>query len=122
MGQWEDAINYYQVVLDDWPDYEHAAVAQAAIGWSYEALVHRGKLTKEQAGPLIEQAYSAVLEKYADSPYADDAAIKLAEMSIERGDNTAAAGYYRVFLDRASPDNPNIAGVKAKLEKLEGGR
>ncbi len=95
---------------------------QAAIGWSYEALVYTGKLTKEQGTPLIEQAYNAVLQNYPDSHAGDYASIKLAEMSIERGDNTAAAGYYRVFLNLASPDNPNIAGVKAKLEKLEGGR
>jgi hypothetical protein len=43
-------------------------------------------------------------------------------MSTERGDNAAAAGYYRVFLNLAAPDNPSIEEVKAKLERIEGGQ
>jgi len=50
------------------------------------ALFIRGGLQKEQAGPLIEQAYSAVLEKYADSAFAGEAAYKLAKLNEQRGD------------------------------------
>ena len=104
-------------------------MAQAAIGWSYEAvapaiprrLVHTGKLTKQQAGPLIEQAYSAVLEKYADSEFADDAAFKLAELNEQRGDVVAAAGYYRIFLELADANDQRAAIAQKRAAVLEGG-
>jgi len=109
-------------VLDDWPDYEYVSTAQSAIGWCYEALRELGKIPKEQADPLIEQAFTAVLAKYPDSRAVDYAAIRLAAISIERGDSTSAAAYYRMFLKSAQPDDPRIQAIKAELEKLEGGQ
>jgi tetratricopeptide (TPR) repeat protein len=120
LNQWENAITNYQKVVDDYPDFEYACGAQAGVGWCYELMVKAGKITKEQAEPLIEQAYTNVLARYPDSYIADYAAEQLALMSEERGDKSSAAQYYRIFLEKAHPEDKRIEKVTAKLSELEG--
>jgi hypothetical protein len=48
------------------------------------------------------------------------AAFQLAEMSLAKGDRTAATGYYRLFLDLAKHGNSRIDEAKYKLAALEG--
>ena len=61
MGRWADAINNYQKVLEDWPDFEHACGINAAIAACYESLRDKEGVPKEGINPLIEEAYKAVL-------------------------------------------------------------
>jgi tetratricopeptide (TPR) repeat protein len=119
LGRWEEALDYYQKVVADWPDYKYAGGAQCAIGWSYEVLRDSGKIPKEQANPLIEQAYIAVLTDYPDCYVAHYAAFQLAEMSAEKGDKISAIAYYKKFLELAPPEHSRLAEAKAKLAKME---
>ena len=120
LGRWDDAIAYYQKVVDDYPDFAYVGGAQCAIGWSFEALRNSGKIPKEQANPIIEQAYTAVLTKYPDCYVANYAAFQLAGMSAEKGDKISAIAYYKKFLDLAKPQDVRIARVKETLSRLEG--
>ena len=130
LWQWEKAIANYQKVVDKYPDFEYACGAQAAVGWCYEFMIKAGEIAKEQAEPLIEQAYNKVLTNFTDCYLADYAAYHLAEMSEQKGDKTAAAEYYRMFLDIANrrPGGPQraqdfrIAEAEAKLAELEGNK
>ncbi len=74
-----------------------------------------------QVDGLIEDAYEAVLAGYGDSSVADNTCLKLAEINLERGQETIAAEYLRLFLDLAEPDDRRIPGVKAQLEQIETG-
>jgi tetratricopeptide (TPR) repeat protein len=120
LGQWEEAIENFQIVVDDYPDFEYVCGAQAGVGWCYEAMVKEGKIPKEQAEPIIEQAYTTVLTKYPDCYIAHYAAYQLAERSEAKGDRVAAVQYYRLFLELANPKNSRIDQAKAKLAELEG--
>ncbi len=120
LKQWEQAIQNYQKVADDYPNFEYVCGAEAGVGWCYEAMVRAGAITKEQANPAIEQAYTTVLSKYPDCYIAHYAAFQLAVMSEAKGDKTAAVGYYRLFLELAKPGNSRIASAEAKLAILEG--
>jgi tetratricopeptide (TPR) repeat protein len=119
-GQWEGAIEYYQKVVDNYPDFEHICAAKAAIGWCYEILRNDGKLTKEEINPFIEQVYMDVLEEYPDCYVGDYVAYRLGELNLEKGDTVNAALYYRKFLELARPSDMRIEDVNEKLEKLEG--
>ena len=119
LGRWEEAIAYYRKVVDDYADFEYVGGAQCAIGWSYETLRNSGKIPKEQANPIIEQAYTAVLTKYPDCYVANYAAFQLAGMSAEKGDKISAIAYYKKFLELANPQDVRIASAKEILEKLE---
>jgi tetratricopeptide (TPR) repeat protein len=120
LGRWEDALAYYYKVVDDYNDYEYVCGAQCAIGWSYEVLRDSGKIPKEQANPIIEQAYTAVLTKYPDCYVANYAAFQLAGMMLEKGDKAGAVVYYKKFLELAKPQDVRIASVKETLSRLEG--
>ena len=119
MGNYAKTIEYYQEVVDRWPDYQYAWNAQCMIGECYEKLIRQGSLSQAEAEPLIEQAYKLVIENYRDSSLAGRACLKLAEMNLKKGKKLEAAGYYELFLTVA-PKDSRVKGVKAKLGKLEG--
>jgi TolA-binding protein len=118
--RWEDAIAYFQIVLDNWPNCEYASAAQIGIAWCYQALSDSGKISKEQAKPLIEQAYVSLLQKYPGGYGTDHAAFALAEISAQKGDKAVAAEYYRIFLDSSKPGDSRITRAKSKLVRLTG--
>jgi tetratricopeptide (TPR) repeat protein len=119
LGQWEKAIENFQKVVDDYPNFEYVCGAQAGVGWCYEAMVKEGRIPKEQANPIIEQAYTKVLTNYPDCYVANYVAYQLAETSLEKGDKKAAVQYYRLFLELAKPGNIRIAEAESNLNELE---
>jgi len=64
LAEYENAIEYYQKVVDNWPDYEYAWGALFKVGRRYEKMVKSGLISKSQAGPKIKAAYEELLEKY----------------------------------------------------------
>jgi len=79
LGRCEKAIEYYQKIVDNWPDYEYAWNALFLIGRSYEDLKESGVISKSQADPKIKAAYEQLLEKYPDCP-----AAKIAQRWLNR--------------------------------------
>jgi len=120
IGEYEKALNYYQQVVDNWPDYQYAWSAQCLVGSCYKRLRDLGKLPESVANPKIEQAYKAVLEKYPDSESAPSAALKLARMNFESGRRVETVMYYEIFLAIADPGGTRIKNVKVFLEQLKG--
>jgi hypothetical protein len=106
--------------VNDYPSYERVCGAQAAVGWCLEGLKNSGEAPKEAVNPLIEEAYKAVLDNYPDCYIVDYAAYRLGELSVEKGDKTAAIAYYQKFLELAKPGNLLIETVKQKIAELEG--
>ena len=118
MGRWLDAINNYQNILDNWPDFESICGVQAAIGGCYESLRDKGGVSKEDANPLIKQAYKAVLANWPDCYSAAYVTMRLGDMALDEGDKATAQQYYRQFLEKAKPGDKRIGMVKAKLAEL----
>jgi TolA-binding protein len=83
-GDYEKAIMYYQKVLDEWPNYEHAWHAQYSIGDCYEKLLENGKLSRSEAMPEIINAYKTVVEKYPNCRKAKGAMLKLKALGYEQ--------------------------------------
>jgi tetratricopeptide (TPR) repeat protein len=73
MGDTARAIEYYQQVVENHPDYEKAWHAQYMIAKHYEKQAAQGKTSIEQ----VRQAYQTLLDKYPDSPAAEIANKKL---------------------------------------------
>ncbi len=65
-GQYEKAIEYYQKVVDVWPDYEYAWDALFRIGRNYETLIKSELMSKTKAIPKIRAVYQQLLEQYPD--------------------------------------------------------
>ncbi len=118
MGRWLDAINNYQKILDNWPEFESICGVQAAIGGCYEKLRDEGSMPKEAANPLIKQAFKAVLANWPDCYSAAYVSRRLGDMAMEEGDKVTAKQYYQLFLAKARPKDKQIETVKAKLAEL----
>ena len=118
-GRYEEAIAYYQTVVDNWPNYKYAWSAQCLIGECFERLQESGVLPEAEAEPIIELAYKQVIENYPECSLAGHACLKLAEMELKKGRNLEAAVYYELFLTLA-PSDPRVKSVKARLESLGG--
>jgi len=70
MGKYAKAADYYQTVVDNWPDYQYAWNAQFLVGYYYQRLGDSGAVDKPIADAKIKAAYEQVLEKYPDCPAA----------------------------------------------------
>jgi tetratricopeptide (TPR) repeat protein len=73
LAQYSKAIEYYQKIVDNWPDYEYAWNAQYMIGRCYETLKDTGAVEKSVADAQIKAACEQVLKKYPDCPAANAA-------------------------------------------------
>jgi TolA-binding protein len=67
IGKYENAIEYYSIVVDNWPDYEFAWNAQFLIARCFDKLARSGVIPKEDAAPLMLQACENVIINYPDS-------------------------------------------------------
>ena len=70
LGECEKAIEYYQRVVDNWPDYKYAWNAQFLIGHNYKWLLVAGAVTESEAFTRRKDAYLRVVENYPDCPAA----------------------------------------------------
>jgi len=100
LGQYEKGIEYFQKVVETWPDYQFAWNAQFFIGLYYEILRNTGAISQSEANPKIEQAYQAVIENYPDSEPAGHVALKLGWMYFQQEQWEQAIRYFEFFLDR----------------------
>jgi len=110
LGEYEKAIQYWQKIVDDWPDYQYAWSAQCLIGECYEKLRNSGTISQSEANPEIEQAYKAVIEKYPDCSLVGHACLKLAQPNFAKGRWAEAATYFELFLEKA-PEDPRRVNV-----------
>jgi TolA-binding protein len=63
-GDYEMAVQYYQAVVDQWPDYEYAWDAQFRVGECYGYLTESGKLSKTAGNAARKAAYQKVIQNY----------------------------------------------------------
>ena len=117
LGEYITGIGYFQMIVNNWPDYQYAWHAQYFVGMYYSKLRNMGVLTAEKADPLIENAYKGVLEKYPESKSAVSAALNLATMSSSKGLLHDAANYYEIYLKKETNDN-NLSKALKKVYGL----
>jgi len=104
LGEYENAIEYFQVVVDNWPGYQYAWSAQCLIGECYEKLRNSGSLPESEANPKIVQAYKAVIEKHPRCSLVGHACLKLGNMNFGASQWDEAARYFGLFLEKCPED------------------
>jgi len=119
LGEYARAAEYFQTMVDEWPDFEHGWSAQYYVGLCYEELAGRKVISKEQAEPIVVEAYEKLLERYPGCPTAGYAAYRLALMCIEAGDIEGAKGYYELLLEMVGPEDKQVRRIEAELEKID---
>ena len=69
--QYQQAIEHFNNVVEKWPDYEYAWVAQYRILKLYPELYKEGIISKAENITLIHETQNELLEKFPDCPIAD---------------------------------------------------
>ena len=104
LGEYQKGIEYYQAIVDNWPNYEYAWHAQFFVGKYYEILRNSRTVPESEANPKIEQAYQAVIEKYPNSKSGPYAALKLGQINFQKGRWVEAAMYFELFVQKYPED------------------
>jgi tetratricopeptide (TPR) repeat protein len=73
VDEYPKAINYYQKVVDEWPDYEHAWEAQFRIAKMSKWLILNGAKSDSEAHAVVKSAFKQLVESYPDCPAAEGA-------------------------------------------------
>ena len=73
LGQYQKAIENYQTIINDWPDYQAASYIQFKIGRTYRNLQRKGAIPESEAELLIKDAYEKLVTNYPDSDLARSA-------------------------------------------------
>jgi TolA-binding protein len=67
------AAEYYQNVVDNWPDFKYSWHSQFLVARIYRNLKHLNAMPESEANPKIKAAYERILQDYPDSSAAYDA-------------------------------------------------
>ncbi|OHB54454.1 MAG: hypothetical protein A2173_10955 [Planctomycetes bacterium RBG_13_44_8b] len=73
LGQYQKAIENYQTIINNWPNYKAAPHIQYMIGRTYIQLQRAGAITESQAELSIKDAYEKLVANYPDSDRAESA-------------------------------------------------
>jgi len=122
LDEQEKAIEHFQRVVNQWPDYQYAWSAQSLIGECYEKLRESRALSESEANPKIEEAYQKVVENYPDCSLFGHALLGLGQTYEKMGNLYLAAEMYRIFIETADSQDPRLNGAKARLAKLQGAK
>lgn len=91
------------------------AVQQGAFGGAAkQAVAQADRLAAQGQYPEAEAKLQEVLAESPDSPWADDAMLRLAEVQEQQGRLVDAAATYRTLLEQ-SPDSPLIEQAQERL-------
>ena len=66
LGQYGKAIEYYEQVITNWPDYEYAWHLQFLVGRCYQTMKKSGFITDSEADSKTRAAYEELLKNYPD--------------------------------------------------------
>lgn len=64
LGEYAEAIEFYQRQVNNWPDYEYTWHAMFRIGCGYEKLKKSGLISELEADAIIRSTYEQLLEEY----------------------------------------------------------
>jgi tetratricopeptide (TPR) repeat protein len=73
LAQYEKAIGYYEKVVQNWPEYEYAWLAQHRVVKMYKWLLRAAVMSDSEADAAMKIAYEQLLAKYPDCPGAKSA-------------------------------------------------
>ncbi len=79
LGDYTNALNHYETVLEKYPDHEYAWNIQYMIGDSINQMKIKGMMPADEADPQIRFAFTSLLEDYPNSRAANAARTWLQE-------------------------------------------
>ena len=100
LGDLEKAVQYYEKVAEEYPDYRFAWSAQGMLGSCYAQLKQAGQIMPDVADAQIQQAYERLVQRYPESCMAQRAYLRLGSHSLRNQDYQGAASHYETYLEK----------------------
>jgi len=94
------AVSVWERLIQEFPDCNTVPQAYFLQANYYEKLVELGAVTKAEATPQTEHACQVITENYPDSKYVAAAALKLGQISFEKGQWLKAIQYWELSLSK----------------------
>jgi TolA-binding protein len=113
-GEYTKAIECYKKVVDDYPTHRNACLSQCSIGDCYDGLKRSGTMSESEADLLMEQAFQAAVENYADRSPVEYAAWRLGNYNFGKERWSEAVRYYELFRQKM-PQDPRLNDVLYNL-------
>ncbi len=73
LGEDQKALAYFRQVVEKWPDYEYAWLAQARIAKIYKRFAVGGVMPDSEVEAVLDVVYKRLLASYPDCPAAKTA-------------------------------------------------
>jgi TolA-binding protein len=71
--QHKESIKYYKSVVDNWPEYEHAPIAQYRILEEYKEIINNGEMAGSEAETNIKNECQKLIDIFPESDFAEKA-------------------------------------------------
>jgi tetratricopeptide (TPR) repeat protein len=81
IGRYDEAIQYYEKVVSQWPECDLAWQAQLVAAKCYQGLKEQNLLSAEEADAKTIEAYKKLLKEYPNCPAARTASGQIAALS-----------------------------------------
>ena len=121
LGEYIKAVDCFQKVANDWPEYRYGTIVQYMIGVCYERLKNSPDvaMSADEADKRIEAAYMAVIERYPEKPLATGATLKLGQLYFDKEQWAEAIVYFEMYRQR-KPDHYRFLYMLGQAyEKIE---
>lgn len=82
LQQHQKAAEYFQKVIQDWPDYRHVGSAHDWYAECLEKMKTKGLVEADTANTQIEEAYKVIVEEYPDYLYRTNICKKLGKFYL----------------------------------------
>jgi TolA-binding protein len=108
LGEYFDAANAFADSIEADPNHEFAGNMHWLISDSYEKLKAAGDVNATDANAVIEWGYQTLFDNYPDCSIIDYAAMRLSQINMDKGKQTAACGYYCWLVMNADGDTKRM--------------
>lgn len=120
LEQYQLAVNYFEKVISEWPDYMYVDSAYNFIGLCLEKMKSLNLISSAQADARIEEVYRTVVEKYPDYRYYRTPCRQLGIFYYERHQWHQAIKCFESFLsnyNREDGQEGNLSDVLYRIAK-----
>jgi TolA-binding protein len=104
LGEYFDAGDAFSASIEANPNHEFAGNMHWLVADSYEKLKAAGDVNAPDADAVIEWGYQTLFDNYPDCSIIDYAAVRLSQINMEQGKQTAACAYYCWLVMNADGD------------------
>jgi len=114
LQRYNEAIDYFNMVVDSWPDFRYAWGALELIKECCKGLTGSGEITDTEAENIIEESYFRVIQMHPGSVLAQNVGLSQGYIHFDNANWADAAKYFEAYLLN-NPEGEQYCAISRKL-------